>query len=92
MVVLVFSFRLAVLIVVNFLVHVPNAQNLVTYLRAVMHMGVSDATTTITNFVGAMCAFALLGGFLSDSYITSARTMLLSVPLVILVFSIIFYY
>jgi peptide/histidine transporter 3/4 len=81
-----------VLIVVNFLVHVPNLQNMTTYLREVMHMGVSDASTTLTNFIGAMCGFALLGGFLSDSYITCARTMLLSVPLVILVFSTIHFY
>jgi peptide/histidine transporter 3/4 len=84
-----FSFC-TVLIVVNFLVHVPNLQNMTTYLGGVMHMGVSDASTTLTNFIGAMCGFALMGGFLSDSYITCSRIMLLSVPLVILVVSIIF--
>ncbi|TVU06551.1 hypothetical protein EJB05_49772, partial [Eragrostis curvula] len=77
-------FCVAVLVVVNFFVHVPNLQNMVTFLRGVMHMGVSDSSTTVTNFIGAMCGFALLGAFLSDSYITCSRTMLLSVPLVIL--------
>ncbi|KAL6662073.1 hypothetical protein ACP70R_001457 [Stipagrostis hirtigluma subsp. patula] len=70
------------MVVVNFFVQSPNLQNLVTYLRGVMHMGVSDASTTVTNFIGAMCAFALLGAFVSDSYITCARTLLLSALLV----------
>ncbi|KAL6659141.1 hypothetical protein ACP70R_003181 [Stipagrostis hirtigluma subsp. patula] len=74
------------MVVVNFLVQSPNLQNLVTYLRGVMHMGVSDASTTVTNFIGAMCAFALLGAFLSDSYFTCARTLLLSALLVIVGF------
>ncbi|CAL5011875.1 unnamed protein product [Urochloa decumbens] len=74
------------LVVVNYMVQSPNLQNLVTYLRGVMYMGVSDASTTVTNFIGAMCGFALLGAFLSDSYITCARTMLLSTLLVILGF------
>ncbi|CAL5011890.1 unnamed protein product [Urochloa decumbens] len=74
------------LVVVNYMVQSPNLQNLVTYLRGVMHMGVSDASTTVTNFIGAMCGFALLGAFLSDSYITCSRTMLLSTLLVILGF------
>ncbi|CAL5006549.1 unnamed protein product [Urochloa decumbens] len=72
------------LVVINFLVHVPNLQNMVTYLRGVMHIGVSDSSTTVTNFLAAMCGFALLGGFISDSYVACSRTMLLSVPLVIL--------
>ncbi|CAO2163476.1 unnamed protein product [Urochloa humidicola] len=72
------------LVVVNFLVHVPNLQNMVTYLRGVMHIGVSDSSTTVTNFTAAMCGFALLGDFVSDSYIACSRTMLLSAPLVIL--------
>ncbi|KAL6842267.1 hypothetical protein ACP4OV_027915 [Aristida adscensionis] len=72
------------LVVVNYLVQSPNLHNLVTYLRGVMHMGVADASTTVTNFIGAMCAFALLGAFLSDSYINSARTLLMSALLVIL--------
>ncbi|CAO2163605.1 unnamed protein product [Urochloa humidicola] len=74
------------LVVVNYMVQSPNLQNLVTYLRGVMHMGVSDASTTVTNFIGAMCGFALLGAFLSDSYIACSRTMLLSTLLVILGF------
>ncbi|KAL6639987.1 hypothetical protein ACP70R_022297 [Stipagrostis hirtigluma subsp. patula] len=74
------------LVTVNFIAHMPALQNLATYLHGVMHMGVSNSSTTVTNFMGAMCVFALLGAFLSDSYITCSRTMLLAVPLVILGF------
>jgi hypothetical protein len=48
-------------------------------------MGVSDSATTVTNFVGATSGFALIGAFLSDSYITRSRTILLFGPLEFLV-------
>lgn len=67
------------------MVHVPNLLNLVTYMHGVMHMGVSSSSTTVTNFLGAMCGFALLGGFLSDSYITGSKTILLFGPFLFLV-------
>ncbi|XP_066350064.1 protein NRT1/ PTR FAMILY 4.3-like isoform X1 [Miscanthus floridulus] len=63
------------------MVNVPILLNLVTYLRGTMHMGVSDSATTVTNFVGATSGFALIGAFLSDSYITRSRTILLFGPL-----------
>jgi solute carrier family 15 (peptide/histidine transporter), member 3/4 len=50
-----------------------------------MHMGVSDSATTVTNFVGATSGFTLIGAFLSDSYITRSRTILLFGPLEFLV-------
>jgi hypothetical protein len=64
---------------------VPNLLNLITYLHGTMHMGVSGSTTTATNFIGATSGFALIGAFLSDSYITRARTMLLFGPFLFLV-------
>ena len=48
-------------------------------------MGVSSSATTVTNFVGATCGFALIGAFLSDSYLTRSRTILLFGPLEFLV-------
>jgi hypothetical protein len=48
-------------------------------------MGVSGSTTTVTNLVGATSGFALIGAFLSDSYITRSRTILLLGPLEFLV-------
>jgi phosphate/sulfate permease len=71
--------------VVTNVVIVPNLLNLVTYLQGTMHMGVSGSTTTATNFIGATSGFALIAAFLSDSYITRARTMLLFAPFMFLV-------
>ncbi|KAJ1271663.1 hypothetical protein BS78_06G143700 [Paspalum vaginatum] len=69
------------LTVVTNMVNVPILLNLVTYLQGTMHMGVSGSATTVTNFVGATSGFALIGAFLSDSYITRSRTILLFGPL-----------
>ncbi|EEC77534.1 hypothetical protein OsI_16428 [Oryza sativa Indica Group] len=69
------------LTVVTSTVNVPNMLNMVTYLYGTMHMGISSSSTTVTNVLGATSGFALLGAFLSDSYITRARTILLFGPL-----------
>ncbi|XP_039818947.1 protein NRT1/ PTR FAMILY 4.4-like isoform X3 [Panicum virgatum] len=69
------------LTVVTNMVNVPILLNLVTYLRGTMHMGVSSSATTITNFVGATSGFSLIGAFLSDSYISRSKTILLFGPL-----------
>ncbi|KAL6903591.1 hypothetical protein ACP4OV_004404 [Aristida adscensionis] len=69
------------LTVVTNMVYIPIFLNLVTYLHGTMHMGVSGSATTVTNFVGATCGFALIGAFISDSYITRSRTILLFGPL-----------
>lgn len=60
---------------------------MVTYLHGTMHMGVSSSATTVTNVFGATAGFAMIGAFLSDSYITRARTILLFGPLEFLVFN-----
>ncbi|KAM3368311.1 hypothetical protein ACQJBY_016689 [Aegilops geniculata] len=75
---------LYVLTVVINVVIVPNLLNLVTYLDGTMHMGASGSATTATNFIGATSGFALIGAFLSDSYITRSRTMLLFGPFMFL--------
>jgi hypothetical protein len=54
-------------------------------LSAWMHMGVSGSATTATNVFAATSGFALIGAFLSDSYITRSRTMLLFGPFMFLV-------
>ena len=76
---------LAVLTVVTNVVIIPNLLNLVTYLHGTMHMGVSASATTTTNFFGATSGFAMIAAFLSDSYITRFRTMLLFGPFMFLV-------
>ena len=80
-------FLLAVLTVAANIVNVPNMLNMVTYLHGTMHMGVSSSATTVTNVLGATSGFALIGAFLSDSYITRSRTILLFGPLEFLVFT-----
>ena len=79
------SFFHAVLTVITNTVNIPILLNLVTYLHGTTHMGVSSSATTVTNFVGATCGFALIGAFLSDSYLTRSRTILLFGPLEFLV-------
>uniref|UniRef100_A0A453CAF1 Uncharacterized protein n=1 Tax=Aegilops tauschii subsp. strangulata TaxID=200361 RepID=A0A453CAF1_AEGTS len=76
---------LYVLTVVTNVVIIPNLLNLVTYLHGTMHMGVSASATTTTNFFGATSGFAMIAAFLSDSYITRFRTMLLFGPFMFLV-------
>ncbi|KAI3941302.1 hypothetical protein MKW92_033533 [Papaver armeniacum] len=61
--------------------YASNVLNLVTYLRGTMHMDVATSSTTVTNFIGVSCACALIGGFLSDSYITRFKTILIFGPL-----------
>ncbi|KAM0877957.1 hypothetical protein ACQ4PT_035154 [Festuca glaucescens] len=75
---------LYVLTVVSNVAIIPNLLNLVSYLHGTMHMGVSGSATTTTNVFGATSGFALIGAFLSDSYITRSRTMLLFGPFMFL--------
>lgn len=77
----------AVLVVALNIAFVSTMMNLVTYLQKAMHMGVGSASTNVTNFIGMSCAFALLGGFLSDSYMTRFKTMLIFGPVEFLVLS-----
>ena len=74
-----------VLIVMSNMANIPMIMNLVTYLHGTMHMDVKDASTTSTNFFGAICFFCFLGAFISDSYIKRFYTMLIFAPIEILV-------
>ncbi|KAG7025126.1 Protein NRT1/ PTR FAMILY 4.4 [Cucurbita argyrosperma subsp. argyrosperma] len=51
--------------------------NLITYVYSEMHFPLSKAANVVTNFVGTVFLLSLLGGFLSDSYLGSFRTMLI---------------
>ncbi|KAJ0977178.1 hypothetical protein J5N97_012652 [Dioscorea zingiberensis] len=68
------------LVVMLNMAYVPNILTLVTYLHDTMHTGVASSSTIVTNFIGVTCAFALLGAFLSDSYITRFTTILIFGP------------
>ncbi|KAG0520591.1 hypothetical protein BDA96_08G087400 [Sorghum bicolor] len=73
-----------VLIVMANISNIPLILNLVSYLHGTMHMGVKDASTTSTNFFGAICFFSFLGAFISDSYIKRFYTILIFAPIEIM--------
>ncbi|PAN16460.1 hypothetical protein PAHAL_3G062500 [Panicum hallii] len=72
------------LIVMANIANIPMILNLVSYLHGTMHMGVKDASTTSTNFFGAICFFSFLGAFVSDSYIKRFYTILIFAPIEIM--------
>ncbi|RCV15875.1 hypothetical protein SETIT_3G093300v2 [Setaria italica] len=72
------------LIVMANIANIPVILNLVSYLLGTMHMGVKDASTTSTNFFGAICFFSFLGAFVSDSYIKRFYTILIFAPIEIM--------
>ncbi|KAF8019274.1 hypothetical protein BT93_G0063 [Corymbia citriodora subsp. variegata] len=51
--------------------------NLITYVINEMHFSLSKSANIVTNFVGTIFILALLGGYLSDSYLGSFWTMLI---------------
>ena len=66
--------------------NIPMLLNVVSYLHGKMHMGIADdASTTATNFFGAICVFTFFGAFISDSYVKRFYTILIFAPIEILV-------
>ncbi|CAH8302761.1 unnamed protein product [Eruca vesicaria subsp. sativa] len=51
--------------------------NLITYVINEMHFPLSKAANIVTNFVGTIFIFALLGGYLADSFLGSFWTILI---------------
>ncbi|KAJ6937997.1 hypothetical protein NC652_012318 [Populus alba x Populus x berolinensis] len=51
--------------------------NLITYVINEMHFSLSKSANIVTNFVGTIFILALLGGYLSDSYLGCFWTMLI---------------
>ncbi|TXG53618.1 hypothetical protein EZV62_018874 [Acer yangbiense] len=51
--------------------------NLITYVINEMHFSLSKSANIVTNFVGTIFLMALLGGYLSDSYLGSFWTMII---------------
>ncbi|KAK8537564.1 hypothetical protein V6N13_096619 [Hibiscus sabdariffa] len=64
------SFVLVVEILEN-LAFLANASNLVLYLSKFMHYSPSSSANIVTNFMGTAFLLALLGGFLSDAFLTT---------------------
>ncbi|KAI9107362.1 hypothetical protein K1719_021750 [Acacia pycnantha] len=51
--------------------------NLITYVINEMHFSLAKSANIVTNFVGTIFLLALLGGYLSDSYLGSFWTILI---------------
>ncbi|GFY94395.1 major facilitator superfamily protein [Actinidia rufa] len=51
--------------------------NLITYVINEMHFSLSKSANIVTNFIGTVFILALLGGYLSDSYLGCFWTMLI---------------
>ena len=68
----------AVVEVMENLAFLANASNLVTYLLQFMHLSPSRSANTVTNFMGTSFLLALLGGFLSDAFLTTYHIYLIS--------------
>lgn len=51
--------------------------NLITFVFGELHFPLPQAANVVTNFVGTIFLLALLGGFLSDSYLGCFWTMLI---------------
>ncbi|PIN15219.1 H+/oligopeptide symporter [Handroanthus impetiginosus] len=60
------------------LAYLANASNLVLYLTHYMHFSPSLAANSVTNFMGTAFLLALVGGFLSDAFLTTYSIYLIS--------------
>ncbi|KAJ8623588.1 hypothetical protein MRB53_032117 [Persea americana] len=56
---------------------VANVTSLVLYFILVFHFGASEAATTVTNFLGGTFLLSILGGFISDTYMSRLNTCLI---------------
>ncbi|KAF2910500.1 hypothetical protein DAI22_11g104500 [Oryza sativa Japonica Group] len=64
--------------------NIANVLNMVSYLRATMHMGVAEATTTVTNLFAALQVFSIPAALLADSYVKRFYTVILLAPIEII--------
>lgn len=53
---------------------VSNAVSLVIYFFGYMNFGLTKSATTLTNFMGTSFLLTLLGGFISDTYLSRFKT------------------
>ena len=64
---------------------VANMASMVLYFLNVMHYDLSGSATTTTNYLGTAFLLTLVGGFISDAYMTRLNTGLLFGALEVLV-------
>ena len=56
---------------------VANAVSLVTYFFGYMNFSLTKSATTLTNFLGTAFLLALVGGLISDTYLSRFKTCVL---------------
>ncbi|KAK9141049.1 hypothetical protein Scep_010730 [Stephania cephalantha] len=71
------SIIVCVVEVLENMVFLANATNLVTYLITFMHYPNDEAANTVTNFMGSAFILTLLGGFICDSFVTRFWTFII---------------
>lgn len=72
-----FLFLFAVLVALENMGFVANMVSLVLYFGYVMYFNISAAANTLTNFMGSTFLLSLLGGFISDTFLSRFTTSLL---------------
>ncbi|KAJ4821798.1 hypothetical protein Tsubulata_038724 [Turnera subulata] len=59
------------------LVFLSNATNFILYFTKSMHYPIAEAANMVTNFMGTSFLLTILGGFITDSFITRFRTFII---------------
>lgn len=56
---------------------VANMVSMVLYFMYVMYFDLSSSANTLTNFMGATFLLSLVGGFISDTFLSRLNTVLI---------------
>ncbi|QHO46403.1 hypothetical protein HN51_015933 [Arachis hypogaea] len=64
---------------------VANAVSLVTYFFGFMNFSLTKSATTLTNFMGTAFLLSLVGGFISDTYLSRFKTCVIFASMELLV-------
>ena len=56
---------------------IANIAGLVLYFMNVMHFSISGSANTLTNYLGTVFLLTLVGGLISDSYMSRLNTCLM---------------
>ncbi|XP_022769912.1 protein NRT1/ PTR FAMILY 4.2 isoform X1 [Durio zibethinus] len=59
------------------MVFLSNATNFVTYFLKSMHYPAAESANMVTNFMGTSFLLTILGGFISDSFVTKFKTFII---------------
>lgn len=73
---ILFCFR-AVLVALENMGFIANMVSMVIYFNRVMYFDIPSSANTLTNFMGAIFLLSLLGGFISDTFLSRLTTCLI---------------